>query len=400
MMKLSRDEAIARRRAQNRLAQRRFRWKQSQQNQEQAADDLEQQLEKQNEESHNNNNNNNNHDVHTANLNALSGQVQQHEVESIPTSMEPESRGFFGLFDTPRVEAPIIHGYIESPVTRCRFNLFGNTALLRNSFGAGPGDIDDMSAAVSTSDFDVTAALLTPQASQDHLAIERRQSLDMTSTSSGPRYRSNSRDAEIMHTMSSHMTANTNGMDPSSPGQLLDMTFEQPKGAGPITPDDSVMSGSSRASASGSGTGSGENSWLGPLHMAAQKGHDRIVRVLLQHDSDRMDCNERDSDGLTPLYYAITGGYEGIVALLVEHGARIDEVDSKQRNALHWAVLEQREGLLKLLLDHCGGNQALINCYDDAGMTPLHTAIDTGFEAGVRLLLQYGGNPLFKARKK
>ncbi len=42
----------------------------------------------------------------------------------------------------------------------------------------------------------------------------------------------------------------------------------------------------------GPGTG---RKWLSPLHMAAQKGHDRIVRMLLEHNGD---CNEGDSEGL------------------------------------------------------------------------------------------------------
>lgn len=70
--------------------------------------------------------------------------------------------------------------------------------------------------------------------------------------------------------------------------------------------------------------GGREDSWQGPLHIAAQKGHDQIVRLLLQHT---IDCNERDSDGLTPLFYAIKGGFEGIATSLLDSGARIDLAD-------------------------------------------------------------------------
>lgn len=43
------------------------------------------------------------------------------------------------------------------------------------------------------------------------------------------------------------------------------------------------------------GSAVGAAKWQSPLHIAAQKGHNRIVCVLLQHD---IDCNESDSEGL------------------------------------------------------------------------------------------------------
>ncbi|RYO90127.1 hypothetical protein DL766_002475 [Monosporascus sp. MC13-8B] len=137
--------------------------------------------------------------------------------------------------------------------------------------------------------------------------------------------------------------------------------------------------------------------WQSPLHLAAQKSHDRIVRVLLQHESD---CNERDSGGLTLLFHAIIGGHEDVIASLVKHeGTQIDRADNQGHTALHLAVLHRRESLLKVLLERYGGNQALIDGYDSARRTPLHTAVDTGFEAGVRVLLEHGVNPHYRARK-
>ena len=138
------------------------------------------------------------------------------------------------------------------------------------------------------------------------------------------------------------------------------------------------------------------NGWLCPLHIAAQKGHDRIVRVLLEQ---KVDCNERDSDGLTPLMYAAIGGYEEVASSLLSHGARVGDVDSQGRSALHWSVLHRREALLNVLLNGCAGDRLSIDGYDNGGKTPLHTAIDTGFEAGVHVLLGFGASPHYKARK-
>ncbi|KAL8972386.1 MAG: hypothetical protein Q9183_000588 [Haloplaca sp. 2 TL-2023] len=145
--------------------------------------------------------------------------------------------------------------------------------------------------------------------------------------------------------------------------------------------------------------------WLSPLHMAAQKGQDRIVHALLQHN---VDLNEPDSDGLSPIVHAIIGGHEDVVSLLLLHGARIlgDLIEGKhhdgyrcsQPSALHWTVHYRREALLRVLLKHSRAEHTSIDVYDAFGRTPLHLAIDTNFEAGVLMLLQFGADPKFKAR--
>lgn len=122
-----------------------------------------------------------------------------------------------------------------------------------------------------------------------------------------------------------------------------------------------------------------------------------MIRLLLPHTTD---CDERDGDGITPLFYAIKGAFEGIATALLDSGARIDLADDQQRNALHLVVVDRRAGMLGLLLERSDGDEGLIESYDAAGMTPLHVAVDIGFEAGVQLLLQYGANPDYRARKK
>ncbi|KAG8169586.1 hypothetical protein KVR01_000331 [Diaporthe batatas] len=89
--------------------------------------------------------------------------------------------------------------------------------------------------------------------------------------------------------------------------------------------------------------------WLNALHIAAMRGNTMIVRCLLQQ---HMDPNSRDSDGLTPLMHASAGG---------------------------------------------GPSQ--VEVYDDAGRTPLHAAVDIGFEAGVAVLLGFGADPYSRAKK-
>lgn len=84
---------------------------------------------------------------------------------------------------------------------------------------------------------------------------------------------------------------------------------------------------------------------------------------------------------------------------LLSNRARIRNVDSQRRSALHWAVVHRREALLNVLLGQCTEKRTLVDSYDNDGRTLLHMAVDTGFEAGVQMLLQFGANVYYRARK-
>ncbi|CAI7591462.1 unnamed protein product [Penicillium glandicola] len=131
-----------------------------------------------------------------------------------------------------------------------------------------------------------------------------------------------------------------------------------------------------------------DKGWISTLHIAAQKGHERIVRVLLLRGN--MDANKQDSDGRTPLIHAVIENHASVVRLILSHGARIGVCDCDGRSALHWAVLHQRLEILQQLLYHRAKYEPSLDldAYDNAGWTPLHMSVDRAFEAGVLLLLQ------------
>ncbi|KAL3473977.1 ankyrin repeat-containing domain protein [Aspergillus californicus] len=143
-----------------------------------------------------------------------------------------------------------------------------------------------------------------------------------------------------------------------------------------------------------------EKGWLGTVHIAAQKGHERILRVLLEQG--KTDLNSTDSDGRTPLFHAVIGGHESVVRLLLSNGARIAHLDCDQRSALHWAAHYKQLEVLRILLEHWMEHEIEsydINACDDHGWNPLHLAVERGFEEGVLLLIQYGADTNLRARK-
>lgn len=55
-----------------------------------------------------------------------------------------------------------------------------------------------------------------------------------------------------------------------------------------------------------------------PLSLAAQRGHEAIVKLLLEKGAG---LGARDDDAKALLFYAVGEGHEAIVKLLLENGA-------------------------------------------------------------------------------
>ncbi|KAB8437443.1 hypothetical protein FH972_025121 [Carpinus fangiana] len=175
------------------------------------------------------------------------------------------------------------------------------------------------------------------------------------------------------------------------PSKGPEMHIDMPTKSPSILPYDASTTASSVSS------DPAEQGWLGPLHIAVEEGHDRIIRILLEQN---IPVNAKDSDGRTPLHLAVMRGRESAVAALLAHGARVAEVDSESRSPLHYATYHCHEGILRLLLEHSNWGADLdVDAYESSGWTPLHIAVARGFEAGMLLLLQCGSNLDFRARR-
>jgi hypothetical protein len=92
------------------------------------------------------------------------------------------------------------------------------------------------------------------------------------------------------------------------------------------------------------------------LHTAAKKGNCEILQMLLEHD---VDISERDEKGCT---------------------------------ALHLAIEHQREDAVMWLLK----NGVEVNACDQDGRTALSMAVSNGCETGVKLFMLHGADPKFK----
>ncbi|ODM20001.1 hypothetical protein SI65_04987 [Aspergillus cristatus] len=75
---------------------------------------------------------------------------------------------------------------------------------------------------------------------------------------------------------------------------------------------------------------------IGILHHLAERGEDVITLVFI--DSDTFDLNSADSSVQTLLSQAAEKGHESVVKVLVEKGADLNLADSSGQTPLSWAV--------------------------------------------------------------
>ncbi len=87
--------------------------------------------------------------------------------------------------------------------------------------------------------------------------------------------------------------------------------------------------------------------WKMPLHMSAEKGHDRSVRALLDSGAD---VNAANCTGLTALHLAAKNGHVNVMEMLVNDNANIDATDKSGWTALHHAAHNDHEAVLRLLI--------------------------------------------------
>lgn len=123
-----------------------------------------------------------------------------------------------------------------------------------------------------------------------------------------------------------------------------------------------------------------------PLHLAAQSGHESVVRLLLNSAGVQADA-ATDIQGSSPLHLASQSGHTAVVGLLLSRSAALLQLrDKLGRTCLHLAAANGHVAMVRALL----GQGAEINLTDQTGWTPLHYAAKAGCLDMVRFLVESG----------
>jgi ankyrin repeat protein len=129
---------------------------------------------------------------------------------------------------------------------------------------------------------------------------------------------------------------------------------------------------------------------MSALHWAVIKGHEVVVRILLDRGADA-DVLQKGMN--SPLVLADAFGHETIARLLIECGAEIHTKNHKGHDALFMAVLygHATKGLpwLVQLFTAKGMN---LNHIDNSGSTPLHLCAEKNLARPVRMLVDSGAD--------
>ncbi|XP_078093347.1 inversin isoform X2 [Mustelus asterias] len=161
------------------------------------------------------------------------------------------------------------------------------------------------------------------------------------------------------------------------------------------------------------------------LHLAAQKGNYRFMKLLLSRHANWM---QKDLEEMTPLHLATRHKSPKCLALLLKFMApgEVDTQDKNKQTALHWSAYYNHPEHVKLLIKHdsnigipdiegkiplhwaasnkdttaihtvkcileAAPTESLLNWQDYEGRTPLHFAVADGNEAVVDVLTLYEG---------
>ncbi|KAF9331564.1 hypothetical protein BGZ91_012074, partial [Linnemannia elongata] len=131
---------------------------------------------------------------------------------------------------------------------------------------------------------------------------------------------------------------------------------------------------------------------MNPLHFAASRGHDDIVRILIDQAGAGVDTQDRE--GETALLKASYAGSLAVVCFLLKRGANVHQRDKDGWTALHNASSKGFIDIAQVLLEK---GEADINARSKMGHTPLINAASKGDIAMVLYFLNHArANPLLK----
>ncbi|CAJ0580832.1 unnamed protein product, partial [Mesorhabditis spiculigera] len=131
-----------------------------------------------------------------------------------------------------------------------------------------------------------------------------------------------------------------------------------------------------------------------PLHLAAQSGHDALVRMLL-NQGVQVDATSTTMN-VIPLHLAAQQGHIAVVGMLLSRSTQQQHSkDWRGRTPLHLAAMNGHYEMVSLLIAQ-GSN---INVMDQNGWTGLHYATKAGHLNVVKLFIKSSADPLAETKE-
>ena len=130
------------------------------------------------------------------------------------------------------------------------------------------------------------------------------------------------------------------------------------------------------------------------LHFAAYLGDVDAIKILLIEDN--AEVNAGDDDEWTALHLAAEKGHVDVAKVLIQNGADVNAVDKDKETALHVAAENEHADVAKVLIQ----NGADVNAVPKNKWTALHRASRNGHVDVAKVLLQNGADVHAVTKKK
>ncbi|XP_078208756.1 transient receptor potential cation channel subfamily A member 1-like isoform X2 [Callithrix jacchus] len=131
---------------------------------------------------------------------------------------------------------------------------------------------------------------------------------------------------------------------------------------------------------------------MAPFHIAVQRMHDEVMKVLLEHRST--DVNLEGESGNTAVMIACTKNNSEALQTLLNKGAQPRKSNKFGCFPTHQAVLSGSEECMEIILkfgeEHGYSRQLYINCVNNGKASPLHLAVQNGDLEIVKMCLDNG----------